>query len=291
MFDDQWSPRLVDFGFGSERRVSPAPMRMETQYIAPELSDLGPGQIPDIADLGKADIFAFGMLLYEVVTGLPCFPRGYREDQIAMAILRGKRPVFPPGCRVSELTLGICEHCWAEDPDTRPEFYHIVIALLGADDPPFEGTQVDEYRTYMTEVFGETAQSPEAEDALRTDPEPAILDLILAGTAYPVQETVVAELLEHRGEVREAKSYAVQSGVPVGIFEVFVDSLRSGKRLVITQENAGPVSLLAKEFFLADLESDCAAVFEADDPLSLLAIRVAKLERQVSALTKRNENR
>jgi hypothetical protein len=48
------------------------------------------------------------------------------------------------------------------------------------------------------------------------------LDLIFQGKPFPVPRKSVFELFEHHPELCEAKSYAVQSSVPLEVFEAFV---------------------------------------------------------------------
>jgi hypothetical protein len=105
------------------------------------------------------------------------------------------------------------------------------------------------------------------------------LDLVFDGKAYGVPKKRLFELVTHHLDLIDAKSYEVQSSVPVSVFGQFVSSLASEKKPAVTQDNAASLLLLAKEFFLSDLASECAAF--AADPLSLLSARVSKLEQQV----------
>jgi hypothetical protein len=54
--------------------------------------------------------------------------------------------------------------------------------------------------------------------------------------------------------------------VPLGIFDVFARSVETGTKVAVPKENAGALSLLAKEFWLADLLSDCSALQQASVP-------------------------
>jgi hypothetical protein len=108
------------------------------------------------------------------------------------------------------------------------------------------------------------------------------LDLLFQGKTYPVPKRCVFELMTHSRDLLDAKSYKIRSSVPVSVFELFVDSLRSQTKPTVTRENAGSLSLLAKEFVLPDLASDCAAL--TADALSLLSGRVSKLELQIGYL-------
>jgi uncharacterized coiled-coil protein SlyX len=92
-------------------------------------------------------------------------------------------------------------------------------------------------------------------------------------------------LFDHQRVLFDATSYEVQSSVPLEIFKVFVDSLKTGTNISVTKENAGAISLLAKEFWLEDLLSECSALQMASLPdiVSALSERISKLEDQISS--------
>jgi hypothetical protein len=97
------------------------------------------------------------------------------------------------------------------------------------------------------------------------------------GKTYAVPGKFVINLLDQRS-LFAATSYAVESSVPVEVFGAFVVSLQTQRKVSVTKENAASLSLLAKEFFLSDLLSECRA-FSFDIVLSLVE-RVSVLERQ-----------
>jgi hypothetical protein len=103
------------------------------------------------------------------------------------------------------------------------------------------------------------------------------LELRFHGKAYGVPKKSVVDLLDQRN-LLAATSYAVESSVPIEIFEGFVASLQAPRRVSVTKESAASLSFLAKEFCLSDLLSECRA-FSFDIVLSL-AERVSVLERQ-----------
>jgi hypothetical protein len=62
----------------------------------------------------------------------------------------------------------------------------------------------------------------------------AMLDLVFDGKTFPVPKKSVLQLIGHR-ELFAATSYAVQSSVPVEVFEAFVDSLKRQTKISVTQ--------------------------------------------------------
>jgi prefoldin subunit 5 len=113
----------------------------------------------------------------------------------------------------------------------------------------------------------------------------ATLNLVLDGKSFPVPKRSLFDLFEHRPELFQATTYAVQSSVSLGDFEMFVSSLKTQTKISVTKENTASLSLLAKEFFLHDLASECAASSTPADALSSLTDRVSKLELQVCSFS------
>jgi hypothetical protein len=82
------------------------------------------------------------------------------------------------------------------------------------------------------------------------------LDVDFQGTRYTVPKLSLFNLFEHQRDLFDATSCEVQSSVPLGIFEVFVKALETGRKVHVTKENASAISLLAKDFWLEDLRSE-----------------------------------
>jgi hypothetical protein len=83
----------------------------------------------------------------------------------------------------------------------------------------------------------------------------------------------------------DAASWAVQSSVPRAHFELFVDSLKTQNKISVTTGNAVSLSLLANEFVLSDLVTECATFSVPVDQFLSLSRRVSTLERQISSFS------
>jgi hypothetical protein len=70
-------------------------------------------------------------------------------------------------------------------------------------------------------------------------------------------------VFEHQRGLFDTRSYDLHSSVPLGIFQVFVRSVKTGIKVAGTKENAGVLSLLTKEFWLEDLLSDWSSLQKA----------------------------
>jgi uncharacterized coiled-coil protein SlyX len=110
-------------------------------------------------------------------------------------------------------------------------------------------------------------------------------DIDFQGTKFAVPNDNLINLFEHQRGLIDATGYKVQSPVPLDIFRVFVKALETGGKVPVTKENASAISLLAREFWLEELVSECSAVMSTSPAALITALseRIGKLESQVSA--------
>lgn len=76
----------------------------------------------------KADVYSFGLVLWQILSRQELFPQFDNLDVFIKAICHDKlRPIIPADCPQSLRDLIVA--CWQENPDWRPDFSQIVAAL------------------------------------------------------------------------------------------------------------------------------------------------------------------
>ncbi|KAJ3339944.1 copper transport protein ctr1 [Gonapodya sp. JEL0774] len=114
--DDLSAAKICDFGLSQNLRSQSKDVVGSIRWIAPELFSLTP-------NTEKSDVFAFGMILYELVSRRLPF-HDLNDEQVEKAYRSGQRPPIPPG--VPRGFASIIEHCWAQDPAKRPTFAQMI---------------------------------------------------------------------------------------------------------------------------------------------------------------------
>jgi len=132
--------KLLDFGLARMARnpewlagpaektitlTTPGPLLGTCQYVAPELFD---GKKPD----SRCDIFAFGAVLYEMITGRRAF-EGKTQAVTIANILEHEPPAMVPDSPVGS-KLSALEHlvrtCLVKDPEERRQTAHDILLEL-----------------------------------------------------------------------------------------------------------------------------------------------------------------
>ncbi|POG63056.1 kinase-like domain-containing protein [Rhizophagus irregularis DAOM 181602=DAOM 197198] len=96
-------------------------------YVAPEVLR-GKGYTQE------SDIYGFGIIAYEVCTGLPPYHDIAHDKFLAISICQGLRP--KSNYKIPQLILNIINQCWDADPLKRPkanELFDLLFNLYGVE--------------------------------------------------------------------------------------------------------------------------------------------------------------
>nr|XP_010935196.1 serine/threonine-protein kinase STY46 isoform X3 [Elaeis guineensis] len=122
LMDENEVVKVADFGVARVKSQSGV-MTAETgtyRWMAPEVIEHKPYD-------HKADVFSFGIVLWELLTGK--IPYEYLTPlQAAVAVVqKGLRPTIPK--HTHPKVAGLLEKCWQQDPAQRPDFSEILEKL------------------------------------------------------------------------------------------------------------------------------------------------------------------
>eukprot|EP00250_Pteridium_aquilinum_P033462 c567_g1_i1 orf=228-1538(+) len=116
--------KVLKFAAQTISEDGPPPLKGSScRYMAPEVFKLK-------AYGRKVDVFAFGLIVQEMIEGVPPM-NGMDNDKVPSAYAdEKKRPPFKASARHYPGDLKrLIEQCWDEDPEKRPTFMHIIERL------------------------------------------------------------------------------------------------------------------------------------------------------------------
>jgi serine/threonine protein kinase len=127
LLDKDWRAKISDFGLSRPISADGPPTENTGTvcYAAPEQLS------PNSPHTTKTDVFSFGLVLYEIISGAPVFAR----DEPWMNIVRRLRSrQFPVVLETfGSLMQSLIPRCWSNDPQNRPSFQDILTEFQAAD--------------------------------------------------------------------------------------------------------------------------------------------------------------
>jgi serine/threonine protein kinase len=148
LLDEQFRVRICDLGTSRIENCGTATADTFTtfSYAAPE--DLLHWGVPT----KKADIFSFGLILYELFVGKSVFPSDAAPERIIKLLIDNFRPKIPN--YVNPPIRRIIKRCWSDDAESRPSFDEIYDLLEEAFFAFFDGVSLSVVRRFISEVEG-----------------------------------------------------------------------------------------------------------------------------------------
>lgn len=154
LLDNLFHPHISDFGlsknFEQGHDFSQSQFGGTPIYMAPEIN------ANENFDARKADVFAFSILMYEVVTDLIPYPEAKKKGMLRILYLvtnENYRPKFTK--EIKDPIRNLIEKCWSSNPDERPNFKEIfnkLSGIVGNDDYLLDGVNKEELNEYVKSI-------------------------------------------------------------------------------------------------------------------------------------------
>jgi serine/threonine protein kinase len=120
-------------------------------YAAPELFE------PNAKLTPKVDVWGFGLILYEIVSGRVVFPLSLSPFDVIRKIRSRYRPNIP--IERGEYMKGLIARCWSHDPSSRPSFDEILGEFQTRQFNILNEADSDALRDAVNEVLGWECQA------------------------------------------------------------------------------------------------------------------------------------
>ena len=147
LLDENFEPHIGDFGLSKIINIGENKNNTTSigtpLYMAPEIFANAPYDF-------RVDVYAFGMLAYEILTEINPFSDVKNPMALGMKICNGERPPFPPN--LSPLFVNLIDKCWAHYAVHRPIFDEIV-EYLSHKDVFVEGADLNLLNEYKNKVL------------------------------------------------------------------------------------------------------------------------------------------
>ncbi|GFP98238.1 serine/threonine-protein kinase ht1 [Phtheirospermum japonicum] len=122
LMDENEVVKIADFGV-SRVQLESGVMTAETgtyRWMAPEVIEHKPYN-------HKADVFSFGVVMWELLTGKVPYAHLSPLQAAVGVVQEGLRPTIP--MRAHPLVVELLERCWQQEPSLRPDFSEIIDIL------------------------------------------------------------------------------------------------------------------------------------------------------------------
>jgi serine/threonine protein kinase len=144
---------IADFGTTrrSEHDYTWTPEGGSVHYAAPEQYQ------EEIQCTNKVDVFAFGLILYEILVGVAVFPSSMEPFPVMRELLKGIMPVIPEKC--GTFMKSLIPRCWSMNPANRPSFDEILNEFQAQNFEIIPEADPESMRSYLCGVLAWEARA------------------------------------------------------------------------------------------------------------------------------------
>lgn len=147
MLNEKMEPFVCDFGLSKAKQTEHSLRQTRPigtpVYMAPEL-------LTDEKYTPSVDVYAFGIMLTEIISLNMAFLEYQSVPPLITAILSGKRPKVEPGT-VPPPFMDLAQRCWAQDYNDRPSFKEI-LKLFDTKQLILPDVDMNEYSAYIKKI-------------------------------------------------------------------------------------------------------------------------------------------
>ncbi|GES97184.1 kinase-like domain-containing protein [Rhizophagus clarus] len=159
ILSDSFGPIITDLGLCQPANAKPS--QDEYKKIYGVLPYVAPEVLRGKEYTQESDIYGFGIIAYEVCTGLPPYHDIAHDKLLAISICQGLRP--KSDYKIPQLILDIIKQCWDADPSKRPKAVELydLFDLFGdeIDKQIEEADKINEKLTTTSSLYTSTTLS------------------------------------------------------------------------------------------------------------------------------------
>ena len=147
LLNDKMEPCVSGFSFSKsfEKKPMMSIIAGTPLWMAPELFEEKQYNV-------KVDVYAFSMILYQLVTGNAPFGGHIRTGELINKIFNNERPEIPQ--EIPKAMSDLIRKCWDQNPENRPTFNEI-IDELSKQECVINGTDIGKLQEYQKRAFSD----------------------------------------------------------------------------------------------------------------------------------------
>lgn len=156
----RYAAKLADFGLS--RVLAPHQLHINTSTLG-TMSHMSPEMLRSGRMGYKADVYAFGMVMYEMLTGYRPFSGMMHGNIIERVLVQKKMPEIPAD--MPPLYVDVMRRCWSYEADARPSFADVLELLC---DLRAEAVEWDERSAKESGLYVSSESNASVSPALTT---------------------------------------------------------------------------------------------------------------------------